>query len=292
MAYPRIFIIAVLMSAVGVVAFRYPRAYDIIRQVGMLLDYNARIEFYGRVIDQEGKPLKGAKVSYKIQMAGDLQPQFGLRRRDQGAVNTRDDGTFEILKKKGMNLDISAIELDGYREAQGGTRRGYSYGSGSVQHAPDPSRPVDFLLISQDASKLVGNEHKLAFKWDSSPVSVPIGDTGDTIVFIPRRKRLNGEIMDLDWSLDLSVTQGEILRMPKDAPLIAPLDGYQKILNYGSLASDPKWSDGFGQESLVFRTQDGKYGRIELDLYVDREIDSTAAYVTVHLNPSGGRNLE
>lgn len=292
MAYPRIFIIAVLMSEVGVVAFRYPRAYDIIRQVGMLLDYNARIEFYGRVIDQEGKPLKGAKVSYKIQMAGDLQPQFGLRRRDQGAVNTRDDGTFEILKKKGMNLDISAIELDGYREAQGGTRRGYSYGSGSVQHAPDPSRPVEFLLIDTNVPKPLAKSFKLAFEWDAKPVSVAVEDSDVVIVFVPKRNRAPNQIGTFDWSLDLSVTQGEILRMPKDAPLIAPLDGYQKILNYGSLASDPKWSDGFGQESLVFRTQDGKYGRIELDLYVDREIDSTAAYVTVHLNPSGGRNLE
>jgi len=293
MASPRFFIIvAVLVGAVGFAAFKYPKAYDNIRLMRMLLESNAKIEFYGRVIDQEGKPLKGAKVSYNIQMAGDLQPQFGLQRKDEGVVYSSDDGTFQILKKKGMTLDISTIELDGYREVRGGATRGYNFGSGSEQHTPDSSRPVDFLLIDTHVPKPLVTSFKLAFKWDAKPVSAPVENSGAVIVFVPKRNRPPGEIRNFDWSFEISVAQGEILRLPKDAALIAPLNGYQKLLSYGSLANDPKWSDGIGQEVLVFRTQDGKYGRIEIDLYVDREIDSTAAYVTVYFNPSGGRNLE
>ena len=38
----------------------------------MLLQYNTKIDFHGRVIDQDGKPLRSARVSFDILLAGDL----------------------------------------------------------------------------------------------------------------------------------------------------------------------------------------------------------------------------
>jgi len=261
-------------------------------QKRMLLQYNSNIQFYGLVIDQNGKPVKGAKVSYNIQMAGDLQPQFGLQRKDKGVVYSSDNGIFQIRNKKGMYLDISSIELDGYREVRGGAARGYNFGSGSVQHAADPNRPVGFLLIDTTTQKPLVKSFKLAFVWDAKAVSVRVDGSDVVIVFVPYRDRPPGALRGFDWSMEISVQQGEICRLAPESPLIAPIEGYRSSVRYGVLAKEPGMPKSIRQESLVFRTKDGKYGRIMTNLYVDREIDSTAAYVTVYFNPSGGRNLE
>jgi hypothetical protein len=262
------------------------------RLKAMLEQYNSEIEFFGRVIDHDGKPLKGAKVSYSILMGGDLEPRFGLQRRDRGEVYSGDDGRFRIGSRKGMGLTISTIELTGYRESAISASQSFGYGSGAAQHHPDLAQPVDFLLISQDAAKPLVIEYKLAFKWDSSPASVSIGDSGATLVFVAKRNRPNGEIANFPWSLDISMPQGKVLRLPKGAAPIAPLSGYQNAVSYGHLAEDAKWIGGVGQERLAFRTRSGEYGRIDLHLYANRDESATAAYVTVYFNQSGGRNLE
>ncbi|MCX6875377.1 MAG: carboxypeptidase-like regulatory domain-containing protein [Verrucomicrobia bacterium] len=155
------------------------------RLSGILLQFNVAIEFYGRVIDPSGTPLKGAKVSFQVLLGGDLQPQLGLQRRDGGIVYSGDDGSFRIKDMKGMNLTISTVELDGYREAMGGAYRTYGYGSGAEQHSPDPNHPVEFLLIENGTPKPLKKSLRMAFAWDSRPVTAPIGDSGVVLVFVP-----------------------------------------------------------------------------------------------------------
>ncbi|MCX6875376.1 MAG: carboxypeptidase-like regulatory domain-containing protein [Verrucomicrobia bacterium] len=169
----------------------------------MLLESNVAIEFYGRVIDPNGTPLKGAKVSFRVLMGGDLQPLLGLQRRDGGIVYSGDDGSFRIMDMKGMNLNITTIELEGYRESTGGTCRNYAYGSGSVLHYPDPASPVEFMLIDRKVPIPLEENLRLAFAWDSRPVAVPIGDSKVVLVFVPKRDRASGAIRIFDWSVEM-----------------------------------------------------------------------------------------
>ncbi len=77
------------------------------------------IKFYGKIIDQDGNPLSGAKINVSIQQtlasaptaSGDIPLHVNIQRFEK---ESGDDGRFEINNEKGEGVDIESVQKDGY----------------------------------------------------------------------------------------------------------------------------------------------------------------------------------
>ena len=97
-----------------------------------------RLEFYGKVVDQDGNPVEGLAVLYSTTSAGFPKPIYR-----KGCAKTDKNGLFTIKGGRVCSLYIKDIEMPGYEFIYDSWctsfdyRRDYSY-----RHKPDKSRPV------------------------------------------------------------------------------------------------------------------------------------------------------
>ena len=73
--------------------------------------HEKKVDFSGRLIDQNGQPVAQAKVQYCIQGYGLAKP---APRRKFGEVVSNDDGFFDIHEGRGCELFIKKVEKRGY----------------------------------------------------------------------------------------------------------------------------------------------------------------------------------
>lgn len=130
------------------------------------------IHFYGRVLDQDGRPVAGAVISGGIRHFSAISPYFmGSKKLD---VKTDQGGFFEISGYRGSDLFIGGISKDGYEYILSqNTVTSFDYG-GSVElpFIPDENNPVTFWL----RRKLNGRTYLIKEKhWD---FEVKVEDSG------------------------------------------------------------------------------------------------------------------
>jgi hypothetical protein len=75
---------------------------------------NKPIEFYGLVIDQDGNPIPGVKVTLSIRTTKEPMPGVLNDVFEQSVVNTDTQGQFALTGAKGALLSVTALEKDGY----------------------------------------------------------------------------------------------------------------------------------------------------------------------------------
>ncbi|MBQ7652732.1 MAG: hypothetical protein IJS15_17375, partial [Victivallales bacterium] len=81
-----------------------------------------KIDFYGIVVDQYGKPVEGAKAAFHASAYGILRPKY-----TKLAAMSDADGRFEIHGGKGAKLYLEDIECHGYDFPREGNTRGFTY---------------------------------------------------------------------------------------------------------------------------------------------------------------------
>lgn len=254
---------------------------------------NGKIQFYGKVIDQEGRPVADARITYMTVTAKNLG---SLRNSHGPALETVSDnhGLFYINGGSGMSLQINTIKKEGFRLAGGGNSMSYSFGSSSDPHRPDPIRPVEYLVIplANKALEPIFNE-MLHFRWNSESIKVPFGNYGEVLIVRPTRDRAVGERSGFTWNVEFEVKEGGILLKDKaDRLPLAPTDGYQKSVSIGSKRGAEKWGGGVSDRYLIFRTSKGLYGICNINFYTEGDDDEGRGRVSIILNPNGDRYLE
>lgn len=103
------------------------------------------VRYYGLLLDQDDRPVPGAKVEYEIHRAALRMPLV-----TKGSVKTGKDGRFSIHGLPASFMDILDIKLKGYeyvkymqpREA----RRAEFRRSRTALHHPDKDKPVVFRI--------------------------------------------------------------------------------------------------------------------------------------------------
>ncbi len=81
--------------------------------------HEKKVDFSGRLIDQNGEPVAQAKVQYCIEGYGLARP---VPRRKSGEVVSNDDGYFDIHGGRGCVLFIDKVEKRGYEFRRGGAK--------------------------------------------------------------------------------------------------------------------------------------------------------------------------
>jgi hypothetical protein len=105
------------------------------------------IEFYGRVVDQDGKPLAGATVTTEIQDRHSVDPE---EKFEQIVLTTDADGRFAVTKRRGRVLRVDGVDLSGYafNVDAPGTRRISGFSAAGPK--PDPKQPAVFRMRKRE----------------------------------------------------------------------------------------------------------------------------------------------
>lgn len=118
----------------------------------------APISFYGQVVDEQGKPLQGARVHVQVDKHNwvFILGARSTTARRQHHLLTDAQGKFDIRGESGRAVVIEAISLSGYRfkprvTSGGNWDVGFYFAGGGVgsagPHRPDPNNPVIFTMV-------------------------------------------------------------------------------------------------------------------------------------------------
>ena len=257
---------------------------------------NLPIEYYGRVVDQDHKPLQGVKVGFTVTAIPKTPVPWGPDETTKGSCETDANGLFSVSGSRGVSFGVNRIEKPGYRESGYFNQGHVRYESNNPQgHVPDPSKPVEFMLIRDDLPKAekVFNE-RVRWTWNSGTSTKSIGPEVGTIVFYPRRNGLDptNRQLKFDWSVTMRFEGFSVVRLPGgDQARVAPLDGYEATAACGQGHDEEKWSSSF-EGVYAIRTTDGKFGAMKISVFGDGDDDGMCGRVTIYLNKSGARNID
>lgn len=264
--------------------------WDAMNKADSDFQWKMPIEFYGKVVDQFGKPVDHAEVVLNWTTVIGPVPD------PKKSVFTGQDGQFEITGIQGKGLSVDIFK-DGYSRTDN-SQGDFEYAAFYQDdfHVPDPNNPVIFRL-----QKLMGAEPMCKF--------LPYGDI--TIGGVPLTLNVeNGKVAaqgDLAFFIVLGtetnrhgsdftvVVQGlngtGCIFSDEEFLFMAPEKGYQSTLSVNVKVDDPKYSP-FQELRFYVRTGTGKYAAITAKVNLWNNWTGAGFSAIVYFNPSGSRNLE
>jgi Carboxypeptidase regulatory-like domain len=257
-------------------------------------EWEMPINFYGKVVDQDNKPIAGAAVKF---VWNDMSSKGS-----SSAEGTSDaNGLFSLADKRGKGLSVS-VSKNGYHVGTAAT--------GSFEyvaffewnyHVPNENDPTIFRLIRKvDAEPLIVasafntlSYEQAIYYYDLQQGRLARQKTpvGDGLRFtLTRSQAAQGQPFDWTWTIDgVSLM---VQATTDEFPQTAPLDGYVSSWKIQQRAG----ARNFHREAkvrLYVRTSGARYGVVDLHLSHPhkQEIGPTLS-VKSYVNPSGSRNLE
>lgn len=262
---------------------------------------NKPIQFFGKVIDQDGNPIPEVKVTLDIRVSKELGPNIIQDVFDRPVLTTAADGRFTLTGAKGALLGVHALEKAGYEPSEKVFRKSYWYWRDPSQvFHPDADRPEIFRMWKQaGAETLVRNGIGRAIPYNGTPTSFDlmggrvVANGGDLRVTLVRNPQaIQWGQRNYEWTVTIEALDGGLIASNDEQMYRAPAEGYQPRLVVHMPANDPDWTDS-KDIAIYLKLRGGRYyGRSELKLMVGSVRPVTPFSITSYLNPSGSRNLE
>lgn len=260
------------------------------QQAAYLAVFETPIEYYGRVVDEAGTPIVGAKVRFSALN----DPHTPL---SSGTLYTRFsdiDGNFSITEITGARLVLKVIK-DGYwMRPNPQAAIGYhpDFRNKSDGEIPTPERPAIVVMekLNTPASlikrrltqKLPLNGQALSIDLLSgkvrsgSPFTVSLQSDYD-----PQTHQANS------WEATVKIQDGGLVEHTDYANFEAPESGYTNEVTFRVTEDMERRPSSFRQDYYFVADNGQQYGRGTL--YVSSSGAFTFSY---YLNPEGSRNLE
>ena len=243
-------------------------------------------DFYGKIIDQYGKPVEGATA------IGTLMQIQGIdtgTKKETHTTKSDENGGFQFTGLHGWQLGV-VVKKEGYEMGQGA---GF-YQAPNQKDISNPSERAIFTMW-----KLKGPEPMIHTTIDASlacngtPRNFDVvnarRDAGNLLATYSRNPLNIAKSPTFDYNLTLGIKGGGLIEINDLYPNEAPSDGYQQI-SVDMRANDPKWTSSMDKSFYFF---DGKnYGRLAVHLQANYPPPSTHFTIEAYVNPSGSRNLE
>lgn len=240
-------------------------------------EWKTPISFYGKVVDEAGRPVAGATAEL---LWTDMSPEGSSKTN----LFSGADGQFSITGIRGKHLGIDIFK-EGYYRALSKGRSSFEYAGfwEPTYHQPDPDNPVVFHLRKKgEAEPLAVGEGKVLVGVGKGAVIPWPGDSGVVRVAVTENDKASRK-----WAAQLSVDGGGVLPALEEFPFLAPESGYQpSILIDQDSPKPPGWQGQHGGRFYV------KTGAAYALLEIQQLLTKKTMYYEVRLNPSGSRNLE
>ena len=243
-------------------------------------EWKMPINFYGKVVDEEGVPVEGADISFQW-------TNYSTTGSAEYRTQSDAQGLFQLSGVTGKRLGVS-VRKKGYQHYYVGNRFSFEYAAyfEPEWYVPDASHPVIFKMHkNREADPLVVRENQEAELTPGQKKSFPIGPSGTAIVIERLPNVTQGP---RGWVARVSVPGGGLAVATEEFPFEAPESGYTSSLEISAQTPKPPVWQGDNGAAFFVKTPQG-YGRIT----VRNTLGTAWVYVTSYFNPKpSSRNLE
>lgn len=256
-------------------------------------EWKTPIEFYGEVVDQDGRPVEGA-------IADVIWTDVSAKGSSEMQVTSDASGLFSItgIRGKGMTVQVNKV---GYYRQISDARSAFEYAGfwEPSYHIPDSANPVIFRLrkMGEGAALMRNGPNLLGLMPGGDPSFFDL-ERGrkskgrrDFAVRLTRGEK-NGD-QKFDWGVTFeSVGAGSGLQESKEEFMTeAPESGYQPSWTFSQKADDKNYQREL-QTKFFVKTASGQFARIEVWILPEYN-DAAAMTLVSYLNlKPGDRNLE
>ncbi len=269
----------------------YPTSDDVAEEMKWI---NTPINFWGKVVDEEGGPIPDVTVSYTA-----MDKPLAQLVRDQGtryAGKSDANGLFSITGIKGVGLGIEVTKEGYYQTEQSIYAIGYA---GPTEHPPPSARERAIFVLR----KMGETEPLIAFSSggirvpkNGQPVEVsmaqgrvvPAGQ-GDIQVEVWTQDQKKDEQKRYPWKCRISVPGGGLVERTDTFEFMAPTEGYEPAFEISMDQAADRWQKGFDGQYFA-KLKNGAFARFTLKLTTGG--DHFFMIESYHNPKPGHRNLE
>ena len=261
---------------------------------------NMPIDFWGRVVDQDGQPVSGAKIRMNVRHWHVSQPFSASSSFPQTEVTSDSSGYFEWHGETGDNLEIASVEKLGYKSSPQ-MLKSFSYGQSPEPFSPNPSEPVVIRMWRlKPTEPTVASRGFYAIVPDGRVYRFDLlknvkleGDTalGDIGVQLTRPQSVEPRDR-YPWTLKIVGVGGDSVLEANDEFLFeAPESGYQPNITIALDPANRDWTSVL-RRSFYFKSRGGTvFGCVKMTVRVDYGGQSAIQTESV-LNTNSSRNLQ
>lgn len=275
------------------------------RLLGYLIPWMSPIELYGRVEDQHGKPIAGAKV--------ELFPQdnpFGGPSRSKTILTSDGNGEFSIKGLHGISMGVLAskegfIHLSPLGGPASSERVDYADGAPAGKRYSNPRTPLilrlqdpgeveQLVCVREKGWRLAINGKPRQIALDSEdgkgPHQIEFRLWSNTL----DRNKPGANVYDaFDWTFEACIPGGGFIWSDSNLDFEAPEGGYKETIRFHYPASLPreKWKR-FRTGRYFVKFRDNTFGRIIIDVDAGTEPEYGPLSMQSWFNPKpGSHNL-
>ena len=266
---------------------------------------NGNVEFFGKVVDQDGQPIEGATImATSRQYVESLKEQVA---HGGGKVDTKKielktdaDGLFKVSGYRARNLRFESVEKTGYTSSSklpGGFTFSPSY---STQHQPDAAEPVIFPMWKQGTTEPIVKKHwqkrvvpdGRIYSFDLRNNRVIEGEeAGDLRIRVTADYNSTTGTTNYPWTIEIEAPGGGIVATDDPYPYRAPESGYESRFSWNSTNPTGKWTRDLTR-TIYIKGRGGEfYASAKLSVKVFHTNSASITMDTL-VNPSGSPNLE
>jgi len=283
---------------------------DVLERYKIKMGKNAKVRFYGRVVDQDGLSLEGVRVtgcvrSYDNSYLETVAPGASDQKDHDWTAMTDKKGRYAVSGLSGISLHIRRLEKEGYMAP--------AYDSEvfllseklyrNLVYKAQEDQPVVFKMWAKDkadhAADLIRKEIKMSGPADGREYRVDLAsgscvtnteDVFDVSVKITSASYNADAGPKYDWSFSLSTPDGGLISTDDPHPFEAPEGGYASPVVCEHSSVDKMWSRS-EQRRYYLRSRGGAlYAMIDVTVYAYRDGKSLVRIDSV-ANAKGSRNL-
>jgi hypothetical protein len=254
--------------------------------------WQAPIEFYGKVVDENSNAVAGAKIGFHWV---EIPTEEGNR-----TTTTESDaaGLFSLHGQRGPSLTVW-FSKEGYYSSRGG-QMSFNYASGPDILSPDPQNPVVFNLKKKGTPEPLVHIAGIGLRTmrdyllaaDGKPTEVSLRDgrlapAGQRDLKVEFRAGESIAPSEISWWCRVTVPDGGLIQTSEEFPFLAPENSYQEFDQWSITSTN--WTESLDKQYYV-KLRDGNFGRVKLRVI---GVPKRAYFrMESFLNPSGSRNLE
>ena len=264
---------------------------------------NVPVNFWGRVVDQDGKPLQGVRIVLAIRR-WHLASALGIDATfPKSEVISDSAGRFQVLGGRGDNLSLETVEKEGYQVSPN-LVRSFSYGETPGPFVADASNPVVIRMwktLPKEPLKTVRISKMIPY--DGTPVQINLlegklmeGNANDAHLTV-RLERQPREIgvtnrIPFDWNATITISDGGLAYTQEEFPYLAPVEGYTNQIHVQMPRTLPDWSP-LKQISFFVRNSMGTfYGLVKTEFRANYSGSKTGFTLEGTLNTNASRVLQ